>query len=274
MIRKSYPWLMLLAGVLIGLAASGRMVLRAQNQPRGERPHPRQPVLDGVIDDTRRPAIPLSGDLKPDDGPTERSATGNSSSPTSTLQELLARPYHFPFADPTPIGRVCVRLKETLKVPVVLDLAALARQDVTPEDTVQLDLDGVRLKTGLKLLVDQLGLTYQVVAEDNLLVITDKEGSDDPIDRIWTELRALHRDLHDVQDAVDDLTDALLSENGEGPRVRKPTIIEEMPAAEPVEGPREKVQEPAKKPDGAQRPSPGPRTTPPRVPLGGARRAL
>ncbi len=34
---------------------------------------------------------------------------------------------------------------------------------------VQLELDGVRLKTGLKLLLDQVGLTHQVIAEDKLV---------------------------------------------------------------------------------------------------------
>ena len=122
-----------------------------------------------------------------------------------------------------------MHLRETLKGPVVLDLAALDRKSVEPETTVQLALDGVRLKTGLKLLLDQVGLTYQVIAEDNLMIITDQEGSEDPADKIWAELRALHRDLHAVQDAVDDLTDFLGGEAGEGARVRKPTIIEEMP---------------------------------------------
>ena len=139
------------------------------------------------------------------------------------------RPYRFPFARPTSLEQVCAHLKDTLKAAVVLDLAALDRKSVEPDDTVQLELDGVRLKTGLKLLLDQVGLTYRVVAEDNLMIITDQEGSEDPADRIWAELRALHRDLHAVQDAVDDLGDYLGVQGGEGPRVRKPTIIEEMP---------------------------------------------
>src|SRR5205814_10017744 len=126
---------------------------------------------------------------------------------------------------------------------------------------VQLELDGVRLKTGLKLLLDQVGLTYHVVIEDNLLILTDREGSEDPLDRIWAELRALHRDLHDVQDAVDDLTELVGGEKGEGPRVRKPTIIEEMPEKDrnPPEDAPKKPEAPARRPNGAQAPSPAPR---------------
>ena len=107
----------------------------------------------------------------------------------ASVQDVLLRPYRFPFNQPTSLSQVCLHLKQTLGVPVVLDIAALDRQDVDADDTVQLELDGVRLKTGLKLLLDQVGLTYQVVPDDNLLIVTDREGSEDPLDRIWTELR-------------------------------------------------------------------------------------
>ena len=186
------------------------------------------------------------------------------------------RPYRFPFSQPTPLAQVCVHLRETLKGPVVLDLAALDRKSVEPETTVQLALDGVRLKTGLKLLLDQVGLTYQVIAEDNLIIITDQEGSADPADKIWAELRALHRDLHAVQDAVDDLSDFLGGEGADGARVRKPTIIEEMPdnlGPRPGIGP-EKPGRGGEKPDAAGALPQGARSLPSRVPLAGPRRSL
>ena len=163
---------------------------------------------------------------------------------------------------------------------VVLDLAALERQDVDADDTVQLELDGVRLKTGLKLLLDQVGLTYHVVAEDNLLIITDRQGSEDPLDRIWAELRTLHRDIHQIQDAVDELSDSLYMDADEGPRVRKPTIIEEKPDRDPFgEAPgavRDKPDKPAQRPEAAEGDAPppasAPRSTPGRVPLSKKRR--
>jgi hypothetical protein len=124
-------------------------------------------------------------------------------------------------------------LSADLGGPVVLDLAALERLEVDPNDTVELDLKGVRLKTGLKLLLDQQFLTYKIVPEDNLMILTDKEGSDDPLDKVWNELTHLHNDIHDIQDAVEELREATrasgeFDEEG-GPRLRKPTIIEEMP---------------------------------------------
>jgi hypothetical protein len=34
---------------------------------------------------------------------------------------------------------------------------------------------------------------------------TEKQESEEPLDRIGTALQALHRDLHDVQDAIDEI---------------------------------------------------------------------
>jgi len=164
-----------------------------------------------------------------------------------SVQEALLRPYHFKFGRPTSLAEVSQRLGRELGAPVVLDLAALERLDIKPEQTVKLELDGVRLKTGLKLLLDQAGLTYRVVPEDNLLILTDKEGSEDPVERVLAELRELHRDVHDVQDTIEELRENAGLAGAEGARVRKPTIIEEMP------------EEPGQKPEQAPSLKPSPR---------------
>jgi hypothetical protein len=274
--RRLYPWMFLLGGVLIGLVASSRIVLHAQEPTRNS------PVDPIRTENDFKPSA-FSGNI-----PTARpeadttAASGPARTGTASVQDALFRSYHFPFQRPTALTQVCLHLKQTLGVPVVLDIAALQRQDVTPDDTVQLELDGVRLKTGLKLLLDQVGLTYHVIAEDNLLLITDREGSEDPLDRIWDELRKLHRDLHDVQDTVDDVADALYGEAEEGPKVRKPTIIEEKP-----DGPNPPTvvvpedtnpapKAPEQKPDKNQAPKGrrGVRPTPSRVPLASPRRWL
>ncbi len=76
--------------------------------------------------------------------------------------------------DPTPAGggRSPPLHARSLNAPVVLDLAALGRQNVRKDDDRGLDLKGVRLKTGLKLLLDQVDLNYRVVPGDNLLILT------------------------------------------------------------------------------------------------------
>jgi hypothetical protein len=265
----------LLGGVLIGLVASGRIMLHAQDR------------ATPLSSDARRSQSDVSGETSPREERPVRAEVAAATGPDSaragraSVQDVLLHTYRFAFSRPTTLAQVCVHLKETLGVPVVLDIAALDRQDVDKDDTVQLDLEGVRLKTGLKLLLDQVGLTYHVVPEDNLLIITDHQGSDDPLDRIWNELRTLHRELHDVQDAVDELADAVYSDEQEGPRMRKPTIIEEKPdrdpaGPEPPQGEAEQPKSSGRKPGNAQSPVQprGARPTPSRVPLASPRPLL
>jgi len=181
-----------------------------------------------------------------------KSALAAPAGPVGSIQDALLRPYVFDFAKPTPLDEVGRRLAKDLGVVVVLDRAALDRQGLKVDDEVQLELaGGVRLKTGLKLLLDQLDLTYRVVAEDNLLILTDETGSADPTDKVLAEIKSLHLDLHDLQDAVDEVRGALGLDGGEGgAKMRKPTIIEEMP---PADADKEKPK-PKDAPSGRSRP--------------------
>jgi hypothetical protein len=138
-----------------------------------------------------------------------------------SVQEALLRPIDLPFAEETPLEAVRQYLARSLGAQVVLDRGALDRLELTPGDTVQIDLKGVRLKVGLRLLLDQVGLSYRVEPEDNLLILTDPESSDDPAQRAASELKSLHREMHDLQDAVDDLRDLVEEELGIEPEVTK-----------------------------------------------------
>ncbi len=229
--------LFLVAGMMVGLVAATHLSLRAQTEtPQKEE----KQLAPGVF--------AVQAKLLQRD----------------SVQDALLKPYPFHFARPTPLADVVQRLSRELGLPVVLDLAALDRLDVKPEDTVKLELQGVRFKTGLKLLLDQVGLTYKVVAEDNLLILTDKQGSEDPIERVVAEIHELHRDIHDIQDALDEVRELTGLTGAEGAKVRKPTIIEEMPEnqdGKPQEGATHKPStrpEPAK-PQGL--PSARPRTS-------------
>jgi hypothetical protein len=126
------------------------------------------------------------------------------------LEDLLERSITVPFAQETPLHGVAAHLAQSLQVRVVLDPAAMARLALLPEDPIQLDIEGeVRLRTALPLLLDQLGLTYHFVPEDRLLVLTDAHGAGDPWRQVLDELRDLHRDVHDLQDAVEEIYQAL-----------------------------------------------------------------
>ncbi len=138
-----------------------------------------------------------------------------------SIQDALLRPLDLPFEQETTLEEVRQYLAKSLGAQVILDRAALDRLELVPEDTVQLDLKGVRLKVGLSLLLDQVGLAYRVIAEDNLLVLTDPEGSDNAGKRILAELKSLHREMHDLQDNVNDLNDLVEEELGIEPEMPK-----------------------------------------------------
>jgi hypothetical protein len=148
------------------------------------------------------------------------------------IADAMLQPLRLPFNEGKSLEEVAAYLRKELKANVILDLAALDRHSLKPTNHVRIDLDGVRLKTGLKLLLDQVGLTTRIIPEDNLLIITDKAEADEPIERLREEIRALHRDLHTLQDDVREIRDILTVpvEEEAGPKARNPTIIEEMPA--------------------------------------------
>ena len=194
-------------GMLVGVAVVAASVVVVQRSLSGqERPAPRPMVL--ARRQSPEPALAPPG-VKPADEPVVMMMI--------SINDALLRPLDLPFAEPTTLSDVQKYLTEQLGGAVVLDLAAMDRLDVTPDDTVQLDLKGVRLKTGLKLLLDQVGMTYRVVAEDNLLILTDAKEAGEPIDQALRQLKAIHDEMHDLQDAVDDLRDLVEEELGVPP---------------------------------------------------------
>ena len=167
---------------------------------------------------------------------------------TPHIADAMLQPIRLPFGEGKSLEDVAAYLRKELRANVVLDLAALDRHELKPTDRVRIDLDGVRLKTGLKLLLDQVALTTKVIPEDNLLIITDKAEEGEPLAQVLEEIRALHRDLHSLQDEVRDVR-ALLEipvEEEPAAKARNPTIIEEKPADEG------KPKEP-EKPDAARK---------------------
>src|SRR5262245_38637138 len=114
---------LVLGVVAVVLAGPARWSLRAQEQP--------EPGKDAA-----RPKGSVPGRAQPP----------NSGEVPLSVQDALEKPFTMPFSEPTTLEEVCRHLKRALNAPVVLDLAALDRQDVRPSDTVRLELNGVRLK--------------------------------------------------------------------------------------------------------------------------------
>jgi len=150
----------------------------------------------------------------------------------ASLYATLERRSSFPFGKETPLSAVVAHLRRDLNAQVVLDVGALKRLKIDEKTPVQLELQDVKRSIGLRLLLEQVGLTFRVEDDDNLLIITDRQGAADPLDRIEARLDDLHRDVHAIQDAVEEVYQTLAPE-AEGPVLRSPTLIEEMPTEDP-----------------------------------------
>jgi hypothetical protein len=94
----------------------------------------------------------------------------------------LDAPLAMPFSQETPLEDVLRYIKNATKspempggIPMYLDPAGLTEAEKTPASSVSVSLDGVPLRTTLRLMLDQLGLRYEV--KDGVLTITSKSSS-------------------------------------------------------------------------------------------------
>jgi RNA polymerase sigma factor (sigma-70 family) len=100
------------------------------------------------------------------------------------ILEKLEKPISMSFANETPLEDVLKYIKSATQsrndtgIPIYVDPVGLNEAEKTMTSPVQLDLEGVPLKTTLRLLLKQLGLTYWV--KDGLLMITSESSEDSP----------------------------------------------------------------------------------------------
>jgi hypothetical protein len=95
------------------------------------------------------------------------------------LLAKLEEPVSMSFADETPLEDVLKYIKSATQgpndtgLPIYVDPEGLTRARKTMQSPVTLDLEGVPLKTTLRLLLKQIGLTYSI--KDGLLTITSEQ---------------------------------------------------------------------------------------------------
>ncbi|HWE36146.1 MAG TPA: tetratricopeptide repeat protein, partial [Isosphaeraceae bacterium] len=114
----------------------------------------------------------------------ETSYLGNTDPKTQQILDKLNQPVTIPFENETPLSEVVKYVKNATSsgpgdpgIPIWVDPNGLQEQDKTLESTVTLNLEGVPLKTTLRLMLKQLDLDY--VVKDGLLRIVSK-ADDDP----------------------------------------------------------------------------------------------
>jgi hypothetical protein len=101
---------------------------------------------------------------------------------TKQILEKLDQPIAMSFPNETPLEDVLKYIKSATQgandsgIPIYVDPLGLQEADKTLTSPVSLDLEGVPLKTTLRLMLKQLGLTYTV--KDGFLMITSQESED------------------------------------------------------------------------------------------------
>ncbi len=105
----------------------------------------------------------------------------DASQETKALLARLAKPVKMPFPNDTPLGDVLEYLKQVTDDPprdramdVLVIPSGLKEAESTLDSTVRMDLEGVPLRTTLRLLLDQLGLAC--VVKDGRVVIHSSNG--------------------------------------------------------------------------------------------------
>jgi hypothetical protein len=108
---------------------------------------------------------------------------------TQAILGKLDQPVSMPFPNDTPLEDVIKYIKSATVspalpegIPIYIDPIGLQEAEKSEAAPVKINLEGVPLKRSLKLLLNQLGLTYTV--KDGLMTITSKEAKDQP-----TEIR-------------------------------------------------------------------------------------
>ncbi len=110
----------------------------------------------------------------------EAAAEEQANPKNQALLKELDEPWEMSFSQPTPLDEVLKYIKTTLKksgrppLPIYVDPRALADEGLTKASPVVMDLEGVPLKTALRLMLKQLGLAYCV--RDGVVIVSSLDG--------------------------------------------------------------------------------------------------
>jgi hypothetical protein len=106
-------------------------------------------------------------------------------SANARIWEALDRPVPLPFPDETPLEDVLKSIQAATcgpdgkRIPIYVDPIGLQEAEKTMTSTVYIDLEGVPIKTSLRLCLKQLDLVYSI--RDGLLLITSAESAGTPV---------------------------------------------------------------------------------------------
>ncbi|WP_145274516.1 hypothetical protein [Tautonia plasticadhaerens] len=127
---------------------------------------------------------------------------------------LLDRPITMPFDSDTPLGDALEYIRQATAeaeggmeqgIPIYVDEIGLQDAEQSLQSPIRISLEGIPLKTTLRLMLDQLDLVYEVLPE-GLLLITSKESENsaaDPMLLLLDEVRALRAEVRELKGLIE-----------------------------------------------------------------------
>jgi hypothetical protein len=124
----------------------------------------------------------------------------------------------------TSLEEVAGFIQETYNIPVQLDTTALEEEGIDPQEPVNVSLQGISLRSALRLMLKHLNLTY--IIQDEVLLITSPSAAESQLVTCVYDVRDLVAGANDVG-GPDELIDAIINsissetwaENGGGEAV-------------------------------------------------------
>ncbi len=120
----------------------------------------------------------------------------------SSILKVLDEDTSFSFVD-VPLSEALKYFSEQHQINLWLNLVALGDEGIDPQTTnVNIEVKGIRLRTGLKLLLDPVGL--QAIVEDEVVKVTTKSFANRPETRVYpvADLARTPEELEQIQAAV------------------------------------------------------------------------
>jgi hypothetical protein len=111
---------------------------------------------------------------------------------SKAILKKLEEPISMSFADGTPLEDVLKYVHQASVtqsysgIPIYVDIKALEEAGVNPQSTIIVDLDGVPLRTTLRLALKQIGLAYCV--RDGVLIVSSEAGINEELEEAQLEL--------------------------------------------------------------------------------------
>ena len=128
-----------------------------------------QTAADPFADPTKAPKVPA------------KAATNGQRTFEDAAQRLkheLEKPTNMEFVE-QPLKDVVLFLQEQHAMPIILCVKKLEEASVSPDHPITKNLKGIRLRTALELMLDDLELTY--VEKDGILLITTPEDAENTL---------------------------------------------------------------------------------------------